>query len=258
MAIIIKTPEQIDGIRKSCQLAAQCLEFIRPHIQAGVTTASLDAKIDQFMRDNRAIPACLNYVIPVIPVPYPNATCISLNEVICHGVPSGKVVLKEGDILNIDVTTILDGYYGDTSTMFTVPPISKDASDLLTIAKKCLELGIKQVRPGNFFGNIGYEITKYAILQRVSVVYHMSGHGVGIFFHEEPQVQHYITEKNTGPVMEPGMIFTCEPMINLGAAEGVVDGGDMWTIRTADGMLSAQYEHTLLCTNTGVEILTLP
>lgn len=182
MAIIIKTPEQIDGIRKSCQLAARCLEFIRPHIQVGVTTASLDAKIEQFIRDNNAIPACLNYVIPVIPVPYPNATCISLNEVICHGVPSEKVILKKGDILNIDVTTILDGYYGDTSTMFTVPPISKDAADLLTIAKKCLELGIKQVRPGNFFGNIGYEITKYANLQRVSIVWQMSGHGVGFFF----------------------------------------------------------------------------
>lgn len=255
MAIIIKTPEQIDGIRKSCKLAAQCLEFIRPYVQAGVTTASLDARIEQFMRDNNAISACLNYVIPVIPVPFPSATCISLNEVICHGVPSEKVILKEGDILNIDVTTILDGYYGDTSTMFTVPPISQDASDLLAIAKKCLELGVKQVRPGNFFGNIGYEISRFAMLQRVSVVWQMCGHGVGVEFHEDPQIAH-IASQNSGPVMEVGHIFTVEPMINLGVAEGVIDQDDFWTIRTADGMLSAQYEHTCLVTPDGCEILT--
>ena len=187
MGIIIKTAEQIEGIRKSCKLAAQCLEFIRPHIQAGVSTASLDTKIEQFMRDNRATPACLNYVIPVIPTPFPKATCISLNEVICHGIPSEKVILKEGDILNIDVTTILDGYYGDTSTMFSVPPISQDASDILAIAKKCLDIGIKQVYPGNYFGNIGYEITKYANLQRVSVVYQLTGHGTGFFFFTKNQ-----------------------------------------------------------------------
>jgi len=236
-------------------LAAQCLEFIRPHIQPGVSTASLDAKIEQFIRDNKAIPACLNYVIPVIPVPYPNATCISVNEVICHGIPSEKVILKEGDILNIDVTTILDGYYGDTSTMYSVPPISKDATDLLDIAKKCLELGIKQVRPGNFFGNIGYEISRYAMLQRVSVVWQMCGHGVGLQFHEEPQVAH-IADKDSGPIMREGMTFTIEPMINLGVAEGVVDSEDLWTIRTADGMLSAQYEHTVLVVPGGCEILT--
>jgi methionyl aminopeptidase len=175
--------------------------------------------------------------------------------VICHGVPNDRE-LRDGDILNIDVTTILDGYYGDTSRMFVVPPISDEAADLLKIAKDCLEIGIKQVRPGNYVNNIGYEIGIYAMLQRVSVCHQMCGHGVGLAFHEEPQVPHIHAKRDDGPLMRPGMIFTVEPMINLGVPEGVTDPVDGWTIRTADGKLSAQYEETVLVTVDGVEILT--
>lgn len=254
MPIIIKTPEQVDGIRKSCQLAAKCLRFIEPEVKAGVTTAYLDKLIEQFIYDNNGVPATLNYKSPGTIIPYPKSTCISLNEVVCHGIPSEHVILKDGDILNIDVTTILNGYFGDTSTMFSVGEISNDAKDLLAITKKCLEIGIKQVFPGNYFGNIGYEIAKYAMLQRVEVVDSFCGHGVGIKFHEEPAVLH-IAEKNSGPKMEPNMIFTCEPMINLGTKNIVIDS-DLWTARTEDNLLSAQYEHTILVTECGYEILT--
>jgi methionyl aminopeptidase len=255
MSIIVKAPEQIDGIRKSCHLAAQCLKFIEPYVQAGVTTESLDAKIEQFTRDNGAIPAPLNYTVPAIPTPYPKATCISLNEVVCHGIPSDKVILKEGDILNIDVTTILDGYFGDTSKMFIVPPISREASELLEITKQCLDIGIKQVRPGNHFGNIGYEIGRYAMLQRVAVVWQYTGHGVGIAFHEPPSVVHIVDKRDVGPIMEPGNIFTIEPMISQFTPEvKILEDG--WTVVTADGGLSAQYEHSVLVLPDGVEILT--
>lgn len=254
MSIIIKTPEQITGIKKSCKLAARCLEFIRPKIQSGITTAYLDKLIEQFIYDNNAIPATLNYKSPGSIIPYPKSTCISLNEVVCHGIPSESIILKNGDILNIDVTTILDGYFGDTSTMFSVGKISNDAKDLLKITKKCLEIGIKQVFPGNYFGNIGYEIGKYAALQRVEVVDFFCGHGVGVKFHEEPAILH-IAEKNSGPKMEPNMIFTIEPMINLGTKNITIDE-DLWTTRTEDRQLSAQYEHTILVTENGYEILT--
>jgi methionyl aminopeptidase len=248
--IIIKTKEQIEGIRRSSRLAALSLNYIEPFVEAGVTTGELDWRLEEFMRANGAIPACLGYQ------GFPKATCISINEVICHGVP-GDVKLKDGDIFNIDVTTILDGYFGDTSTMFTIGEISEDAEHIIKVAKHCLKIGIQQVFPGNRFGNIGYEITKYAHLQLTSVVERMCGHGTGIFFHEKPEVQHYITEKDTGPIMKSGMVFTVEPMLCLGGSEGVVCEEDGWTIRTVDGKLSAQFEHTVLCTDTGVEILTL-
>jgi methionyl aminopeptidase len=249
MAILIKNQRQIEGIRKSCRLAAATLRYISQFVVAGVTTGELNDLCEKYIVDNNAIPAPLGYM------GYPKATCISLNEVICHGIP-GQEKLKDGDIVNIDVTTILDGYYGDTSTMFTVGAISEDAQHLLDVAKRCLDIGIKQVRPGNRFGNIGYEIHKYAMLQGCTVVYQFCGHGVGIRFHEEPQVSH-IADKDSGPKMRPGMIFTIEPMINLGSPEAIIDEEDKWTARTVDGKLSAQYEHTVLVTSTGAEILTL-
>ncbi len=247
--IIIKTPEQIEGIRRSCRLAAEALDFIEPHVQEGVSTDALDRMLEEFIRDHGAVPAPKGYR------GYPRATCISLNEVVCHGIPSERIVLKKGDILNIDVTTILDGYYGDTSRMYAVEPISDAARRLLKVTKECLDLGIAQVRPGNRFGAIGAAIETHARAHGYGVVYQFCGHGVGLKFHEPPDVMH-VGRPHDGPVMKPGMIFTIEPMINEGKSRVTVDAADGWTARTIDRKLSAQYEHTVLVTPTGHEVLT--
>lgn len=249
MGILIKDWRQIEGIRKSCKLAGQTLKHIEQYVTPGISTNELNKLADIFMRANGAIPAPLNYL------GFPKETCISVNEVICHGIPS-DYKLKEGDIVNVDVTTILDGYYGDTSMTYAVGAISEDAKHLMDVAKKCLEIGIKQIKPGNYFGNIGYEITKYANLQQCTVVEQFCGHGCGIFFHEEPQVQHYMTKKDQGEKMKVGHIFTVEPMINQKGPDGIIDEHDGWTVRTADGGLSAQYEETVLVTMKGYEVLT--
>lgn len=247
--IIIKTPEQIEGIRKSSQLAGNALKFISPYIKEGVNTLFLNDLIEEYIRDNGAIPAPLNYH------GYPKACCISPNNIICHGIPDKKTILKQGDILNIDVTTILEGYYGDTSTMFTIGEISNPAMNLIKATRHAMNLGIKQVRPGNHLGNIGFAIARYAQAKKYGVVYEFCGHGIGLEFHEEPQVDH-IANKNTGPIMKPGMIFTIEPMINIGNPKAVIDQQDGWTARTIDNQLSAQFEHTVLVTKDGVDILS--
>ncbi len=247
--IIIKTPEQIEGIRKSSKLAASSLNYIAPFVVAGVSTEELDQKIDEYIIKNGAIPATKGYS------GYPKSCCISLNEVVCHGIPSENTILKDGDILNIDVTTILDGYFGDTSRMFKVGEVNQSAEKLIETTLHCLNLGIQQVFPGNRFGNIGYVINRYAKAKGYSVVYEYCGHGVGIKFHEEPQVDH-ASRKNSGEIMKPGMIFTIEPMINQGRAGTKIDKLDGWTARTADNKLSAQFEHTILVTQTGYEVLT--
>ncbi len=246
--IIIKTKEQIEGIRKSCQLSADTLRYITPFVKEGISTLELDQIAEKYIRDNGGIPAPLGYM------GYPKATCISVNEVICHGIP-GDYTLREGDIFNLDVSTILDGYYGDTGTMFAVGKITDEAKHLMNVAKKCLEIGINQVRPGNFFGNIGYAIYSYAMVNNCTVVYQYGGHGVGLEFHEEPMVDH-IAKKNSGEKMRPGMIFTVEPMICQKAPDSVTLA-DGWTAVTADGGLSAQYEHSVLVTEKGFEILTV-
>ena len=247
--IIIKNKEQIEGIRKSSKLAGQVLKYIAQFVKEGVNTEYLDNKIDEFIRDHNAIPAPLNYY------GFPKSSCISLNDVVCHGIPSPKTILKPGDILNIDVTTILDGYYGDTSNMFTVGEITEESKKLIEATKHCLNLGIEQVRPNNRFGNIGFVIARYAHSKGYSVVYEFCGHGVGVEFHEEPQVDH-IARKNSGEKMKPGMIFTIEPMINMGRAKVNINQEDGWTATTIDNKLSAQFEHTILVTDTGCEVLT--
>lgn len=247
--IIIKTEEQIEGIRQSSQLAAKCLVMIEAYIKEGVNTEYLDRLINEFILDQGAVSATLGYN------GYPKSSCISLNEVVCHGIPSPGTILKEGDILNIDITTILNGYYGDTSKMFTVGNISPVAENLIKTTKHCLDLGIQQVRPGNYFGNIGFVISRFAKSQHFSVVYEYCGHGVGLGFHEEPQVDH-IARRNSGAVMKPGMTFTIEPMLNEGKASTRLDRYDGWTARTSDGKLSAQFEHTVLVTPHGCEVLT--
>lgn len=249
MSIRIKNQEQIDGIRKSSKLAAETLKFIEPYVKEGVTTEHLDNLIHQFIVDHGAIPATLNYN------GYPKSSCISLNEVVCHGIPAPDITLKNGDILNIDVTTILDGYYGDTSKMYTVGDVTETAKKLIDVTKHCLDLGIQQVRPGNYLGNIGYVISRYAVSQGFSVVYEFCGHGVGVEFHEDPQVDHS-SRKNSGPKLKPGMTFTIEPMINVGRPRVKLDKHDGWTARTIDDQLSAQFEHTILVTETGFEVLT--
>lgn len=249
MAIIIKTPEQIEGIRKSSILAAQSLNYISSYVKAGVNTEYLDDLIHDFIVKNNAVPATLGYN------DFPKSSCISPNNVICHGIPSKNTILKDGDIVNIDVTTILDGYFGDTSRMFTIGEVSKEAQTLMDVTKHCLNLGIHQVQPKNTFGNIGFAISKYAQAKGYSVVYEFCGHGVGLEFHEEPQVDH-IARRNSGQLMKPGMIFTIEPMINMGKARVSIDAKDGWTARTKDNKLSAQYEHTILVTTDGFDVLT--
>ena len=247
--IIIKTPEQIDGIRKSSILAAQTLKFISPYVVEGVSTAYLDNLIHQFMLDHHAIPATLNYR------GYPKSSCISINEVVCHGIPVENVLIKNGDIINIDVTTILNGYFGDTSTMFCVGEVSEEAKLLIEGSKNCLDIGIRECYPGNKTGNIGYKIAMFARQSGYGVVFEFCGHGVGLQFHEEPEIAH-IADKNSGKRMVPGMTFTVEPMINRGKARTIIDKKDGWTVRTIDGKLSAQFEHTILITPTGHEVLT--
>jgi len=247
--VIIKTPEQIEGIRKSCKLAARCLDMIGPHVVAGVTTGKLNDILEEFIRDHGAIPACLGYK------GFPKAVCISVNEVICHGIP-GEYVLKDGDILNIDVTTILNGFYGDTSFMYWAGEPSQEAKHLLYVTNECLARGITEVKPGAHISNIGYEINKFAVENGCSVVDFFCGHGTGLEFHEPPQVIHSAPRKGNGIQLLPGHIITLEPMINLGKPDvKVLEDG--WTAVTVDGKLSAQYEHTLLISDSGVEILTL-
>ncbi len=247
--IIIKTQEQIEGIRKSCRLAAQTLDYAAQFVDAGATTEFIDSQIEKFILEHKAVPATKGYN------GYPKSSCISLNEVVCHGIPSKETILKDGDIINIDITTILDGYYGDTSRMFWIGEISPGARNLIEVTRHCLDLGIQQVKPDNQFGNIGFVINRYATAKGYTVVYEFCGHGVGLKFHEEPQVDH-TSRRNKGPKMRPGMIFTIEPMINQGRAATIVDRSDKWTARTIDNKLSAQFEHTILVTQSGFEVLT--
>lgn len=249
MSIIIKNKEQIEGIRKSSKLAGEVLIYIQEFVKEGVSTGYLDELIHNFITEHGAISATMNYN------GYPKSCCISPNDIICHGIPSTETILKDGDILNIDITTILNGFFGDTSKMYTVGNVTEAAQKLINATKHCLDLGIQQVRPGNYLGNIGYVIGRFATSQGFSVVYEYCGHGVGIEFHEEPQVDHSAS-KNSGPKLRPGMIFTIEPMINEGKPRVKVDEKDGWTARTTDHKLSAQFEHTILVTDTGCEVLT--
>ncbi|MFV1992777.1 MAG: type I methionyl aminopeptidase [Acidiferrobacterales bacterium] len=248
MAITIKTREEIEKMRKAGQLAAQVLRMIADHIKTGVTTDQLDQLChDYIVNDLDAIPAPLNYK------GFPKSICTSVNHQVCHGIP-GEKRLKKGDIINIDITVIKDGYHGDTSKMFTVGKSSVQAARLSQIAHDCMVRGIEQVRPGNRLGDIGHVIQDYAENNNCSVVREYCGHGIGLRFHEEPQVLHY-GKANTGIVLEPGMIFTIEPMINSGKRD-VKLLPDNWTVVTRDHSLSAQWEHTILVTDTGHEVLT--
>lgn len=254
MAISIKTPEDIAGMRVAGRLAAEVLDFIEPHVKAGVTTGELDRLCHEYMVNVQGtIPAPLNYCPPGY-TPYPKAICTSVNDVVCHGIPGDKV-LKNGDVINIDITVIKDGYHGDTSRMFYVGEPSIMARRLTENTFECMWLGISKIRPGAFLGDIGYVIQQHAEKAGFSVVREFCGHGIGKIFHEEPQVLHY-GRPGTLDKLQAGMIFTVEPMINSGRRE-IREMGDGWTIKTKDRSLSAQWEHTVLVTETGFEVLTV-
>ena len=245
--IIIKKPEQVEGIRKSCQLTCKILDLLEERIRPGMTTDDINEWVHDYIITCGAYPAPLNYR------GFPKSVCTSLNDVICHGIP-GTTVLRDGDILNVDVTCILNGYYGDSNRMYCIGEVSEEASKLVRVSRECMELGIDVVKPFNTIGDIGHTIQKHAEKHGFSVVRDFCGHGVGIEFHEDPQVPHYGDPKS-GPLLVPNMIFTIEPMINAGSFESRILA-DQWTAVTSDGSLSAQWEHTVLVTQTGVEILT--
>ncbi len=248
MSVNIKTPEEIEKMRVAGRLAAEVLEMIEPHVQPGITTAELDRIChDYIVNEQKAIPAPLDYH------GFPKSICTSVNHVICHGIPNEKR-LKKGDIVNIDITVIKDGYHGDTSKMFFVGEPSIQAQRLTRVAYECLRIGIEQVRPGARLGDIGHAIQQHAEAHNYSVVREYCGHGIGRKFHEDPQVLHYGTP-GTGLTLEPGMTFTIEPMINAGKRQ-VKLLKDGWTVVTKDHSLSAQWEHTILVTEDGHEVLT--
>ncbi|MDS4015865.1 MAG: type I methionyl aminopeptidase [Candidatus Accumulibacter sp.] len=254
MAIPIKTPQKIEKMRLAGRLTAEVLDYITPHVRAGITTNELDRLChDYIVEVQQAIPAPLNYSPPGYP-PYPKSICTSLNHQVCHGVP-GDRQLKNGDIVNLDVTVIKDGYHGDSSRMFLVGEPSVLARRLCEVTFECLWLGIAQVRGGASLGDIGHAIQQHAEKSGYSVVREFCGHGIGEKFHEEPQVLHY-GKPHTGLKLEPGMVFTIEPMINAGKA-AIRTMADGWTIVTRDHSLSAQWEHTVLVTESGFEVLTV-
>lgn len=254
MAINIKTPEEIEGMRKACRLASQVLDFIEPFVKPGISTAELDKKMLDFMQANGAKSACLGYA-PRGFTPYPGATCISINHVVCHGIPSEKT-LKKGDIVNIDVTVILDGFYGDTSRMFMVGnKIPVAAKHLVQACYESMWRGIAAIKPGVSLNAVGIACEKVAQSEGLSVVHEYGGHGIGRNFHEDPFVCHYDTKDNN-VILKPGMIFTVEPMLNAGSRH-ISDLNDGWTVVTRDRSLSAQWEHTVLVTESGFEVLTL-
>ncbi|MGF1878337.1 type I methionyl aminopeptidase [Photobacterium frigidiphilum] len=263
MSIKIKTADEIEKMRVAGRLAADVLEMIEPHVKAGVTTEEIDRICHDFItKEQNAIPAPLNYH------GFPKSVCTSINHVVCHGIPAEKdedvngsynkpAVLKDGDILNIDITVIKDGYHGDTSKMFEIGEVSPEDKRLCRVAQESLYLAIKKVKPGTKLGEIGTSIQKFIKTgnSRFSIVKDYCGHGIGNEFHEEPQVVHY--KNNDRTVLKAGMCFTIEPMINAGKFGCVSDDNDGWTVYTVDGKKSAQWEHTLLVTETGCEVLTL-
>jgi methionyl aminopeptidase len=241
--------EAFAAMHKAGRLAAEALDMLVPHVNAGITTQAIDDLIFEFAIKNNALPATLHYR------GYTKSCCTSINHVVCHGIP-GSTILRDGDIVNIDVTLIVDGWHGDVSRMYAVGPIKRRAERLIEVTYEALLRGIAAVKPGHTTGDIGMAIQTYAESQRCSVVREFCGHGLGPVFHDRPNILHYCDTPGEGPRLEPGMLFTIEPMINLGKAETKIlkDG---WTAVTRDRELSAQFEHTVGVTETGVEIFTL-
>ena len=245
---LIKTPEQIEGIRRSGVINTGVLDLVAQEIKEGMSTAQIDKLVYDYTTDHGAIPAPLNYE------GFPKSVCTSINEVVCHGIPSEKEILRDGDIINVDVSTILDGYYSDASRMFMIGNVSPEKRRLVEVTKECLQIGMEAAKPFGWVGDIGHAIQKHAQKNGYGVVRDLCGHGVGLAFHEEPEVAHF-GQKGTGMLLVPGMVFTIEPMINMGTWRVFIDEEDGWTVVTEDELPSAQWEHTFLMTETGLEIL---
>ena len=225
------------------------LDLISENIKDGMTTEEIDKLAYDYTVSNGGIPATLNYD------GFPKSICVSINNVVCHGIPSNDVILKSGDIVNVDATTILNGYYSDASRMFMIGEVNEEAKNLVQVAKECLNKGLKEVKPWGFLGDIGAAIQEHAESNGYSVVRDFGGHGVGLDIHEDPFVFHF-GKRGTDMVLVPGMVFTIEPMINAGSHEIFIDENDGWTVLTADGSLSAQWEHTILVTEDGIEVIS--
>lgn len=261
MTVLLKSPEQIARLRDAGRLVAETYEALRPHVVPGVTTGDLDRIAEEFIRSHGAFPTYKGYGAvaarsgqPGRP-PFPATICVAINDVICHGIPNRRAVLNEGDIIGIDIGASYHGWIGDSCVTFPVGKIDDKSQKLLDVAQRCLELGIEQAQPGKRLGDIGAAIQTYAEANGFSVVREYAGHGVGRTLHEEPFVLHHGTA-GTGMVLRPGMVFTIEPMINMGHYETQLDA-DNWTVRTADGSRSAQFEHSLAITASGPELLTV-
>ncbi|HEY0961213.1 MAG TPA: type I methionyl aminopeptidase [Pseudomonadales bacterium] len=250
MPVTIKTPDELAYMREAGRLAAEVLEMIGPYVQPGISTGELDRIChNHIVNVQKATPAPLNYN------GFPKSICTSVNHVICHGIPSDTKILKEGDIVNIDITVLKNGYHGDTSKMFAVGKVPAHAQKLMDVTLECLYRAMALVRPGTHLGDIGHVIQQHAEGQHFSVVREYCGHGIGRIFHEEPQVLHY-GQKGTGIQLREGMTFTIEPMINAGTRHTKLSRSDGWTVTTRDRRLSAQWEHTMAVTADGVEVFT--
>ena len=246
---MIKNAEQIEGIRVAGEMNTKVLDYISPYVKEGISTGELDRLIYDYTIELGCTPACLGYE------GYPKSVCTSIDEVVCHGIPDNNRILKSGEIINIDCTTIWNGYYGDASRMFCIGEVSPEKKKLVEVTKECLDIGYDLVKPWTHLGDIGYAVNKHAVENGYTVVREIGGHGVGVEFHEEPWVSH-IGTPGKDYLLVPGMIFTIEPMVNMGKADVWQDDEDGWTVRTEDGLPSAQWEYTILVTETGAEILS--
>ena len=246
---MIKTPEQIEGIRQSSKINIAVLDLVAQKIHAGMTTEEIDKIVYDETTRLGGIPAPLNYE------GFPKSVCTSVNDQVCHGIPSDKVVLKDGDIINVDVSTIYNGYFSDSSRMFCIGEVSPEKKKLVQVTKECVELGLKEVKPWGFLGDIAQAISDHAHKNGYTIVREIGGHGIGLEFHEDPFVS-YVTPKGSEMVLVPGMMFTIEPMINQGSPEFYVDEDNGWTVYTDDDGLSAQIEYMVLIKEDGVEVLT--
>lgn len=246
---ILKTPEQIEKIKKSAALNTAVLDHVAKHIHAGMSTEEIDKLVYDYTVSHGGIPAPLGYE------GFPKSVCTSLNNEICHGIPDENIILEEGDIINVDVSTILDGYFSDASRMFTIGQISERAEKIVRVTEECVELGLAAAKPWAHLGDIAHAINSHAQANGYSVVEDIGGHGIGLEFHEDPFVS-YVIPEDTGMVLVPGMMFTIEPMINEGSPDFFVDEDNDWTVYTEDDGLSAQIEYMVLITETGAEILT--
>ena len=246
---VLRTPEQLEGIRESAKINTALLDYISENIREGMSTEEIDVLVYDFTTSHGAIPAPLNYE------GFPKSVCTSINDVVCHGIPNKNEILKSGDIINVDVSTIYKGYFSDASRMFTIGEVSPEAERIVRVTKECVELGLKAAKPWGHLGDIAYAINSHAQENGYSVVEEIGGHGIGLEFHEDPFVS-YVTPKGSEMLLVPGMMFTIEPMINEGSPDFFVDEDNDWTIYTIDDGLSAQIEYMVLVKEDGIEILT--